>query len=304
AREKAELVRDDLLYCIGSIEEIGSFETIDDYVILQNRISKVPFYDYSWIIKYYQMLYPQYFPGMYAPDTLKRALNILGLPYHGTTQKILNLGEISLFIRRCNVNNIIFNDIYGSEWGWDSDQGPCPSARSNYEACSSPVTTTNQKLYRTPKSSASRVAERVKEAEEIEKSIDSAKLEGKEREAFVKVRVNQGEFRRQLLSRYNKCCLCNVSSPEFLIASHIKPWSECEPDEKLDPDNGLLLCPNHDKLFDSGYISFEDSGDIMISEQVSEVDRRFLNVFEDMFIRPVKGNIKYLKYHRDNCFKK
>nr|MCR5227313.1 hypothetical protein [Eubacterium sp.] len=45
AREKAELVRDDLLYCIGSIEEIGSFETIDDYVILQNRISKVPFYD-------------------------------------------------------------------------------------------------------------------------------------------------------------------------------------------------------------------------------------------------------------------
>lgn len=86
-----------------------------------------------------------------------------------------------------------------------------------------------------------------------------------------------------------------------MIASHIKPWRACEAVEKLDPDNGLLLCPNHDRLFDLGYISFDDDGKIIISDKISEVDRTYLNIREGMRIKAFSNN-KYIKYHRDNVF--
>lgn len=52
---------------------------------------------------------------------------------------------------------------------------------------------------------------------------------------------------------------CGVSDEHFLIDSHIKPWSQSNNQEWLDVNNGLLLCPNHDALFDKGiiYISFQ-----------------------------------------------
>ena len=79
------------------------------------------------------MVYPQYFPGMYADVTLERALEILGLPDHGKSKRLVNCGEVSLFIRKCNVNNIVFGHIYGNYWGWDSVQHACPSASRNYD---------------------------------------------------------------------------------------------------------------------------------------------------------------------------
>ena len=100
-----------------------------------------------------------------------------------------------------------------------------------------------------------------------------AHSEGRERESLVKVRLNQDQFRQGLLQKFNgKCCLCGVTNEKLLIASHIKPWSRCEPSEKLDLENGLLLCPNHDKLFDLGYISFQEDGQITISDKLDETN--------------------------------
>ena len=89
-----------------------------------------------------------------------------------------------------------------------------------------------------------------------------------------------------------------------MIASHIKPWSESEDDEKLDPDNGLLLCPNHDKAFDGAYITFDDDGKIIISDELSEENRVFLNIREGMHIDMNEGRRKYIKYHREELFNK
>ena len=44
-----------------------------------------------------------------------------------------------------------------------------------------------------------------------------------EKEAVVKVRINQDKFREKLINKYKKCCLCNVNMNELLVASHIKP---------------------------------------------------------------------------------
>ncbi|SEL22094.1 HNH endonuclease [Ruminococcus albus] len=127
-------------------------------------------------------------------------------------------------------------------------------------------------------------------------------IKGEEYECLVKQRVNQGVFREQILERFHcKCALCSVSNASFLIASHIKPWSKSDPNEKLSIFNGLLLCPNHDKLFDKGYISFSDNGQIMISNQLSDTDKLFLNVNDKMRIPDefICEEMKvYLHYHR------
>ena len=141
-------------------------------------------------------------------------------------------------------------------------------------------------------------------ADSIEKELSSLGILGEERLAYIKVRVNQSVFREHLLRRYEHCCLCNVSDNALLRASHIKPWSESNANEKLDVDNGLILCPNHDVLFDQGFISFNDEGKILISDRLSENDRMFMNVNPNMEIKLTEGNKEYMDYHRKKIFKK
>ena len=133
--------------------------------------------------------------------------------------------------------------------------------------------------------------------------IENTDIVGTEKDALVKVRVNQGVFRDQLLKKYTKCCLCGVGDASFLIASHIKPWAESESNEKLDLENGFLLCPNHDKLFDGGWISFDDDGKIMVSVALQHNDKIFMNIQEDMKITISEKNRQYLQFHRKKIFK-
>ncbi len=140
------------------------------------------------------------------------------------------------------------------------------------------------------------------ELNEIENGIDENI--GRESEVLVKHRLNQSEFRESMLKKYKKCCLCNMPNKELLIASHIKPWSKSNQSEKMDTCNGFLFCPNHDKLFDLGFISFGDDGKVLVSPRLSQDDRTLLNIFDDMEMKLDKGNSYFLKYHRDNIFLK
>ena len=144
----------------------------------------------------------------------------------------------------------------------------------------------------------------LQEIKHIESVLETAPLLGREREAVVKIRENQGEFRKLLLSKYSKCHICGVNIKDCLIASHIKPWRDADDEEKIDPDNGLLLCPNHDKLFDSGYISFDENGKILISSELDSNNRLFLNIQDSMKIHLNCNNEEYMKYHREHIFKK
>ena len=142
------------------------------------------------------------------------------------------------------------------------------------------------------------------EVDDIETDIQNVAKIGMERETYVKQRVNQGVFRKELLNRYNKCCLCGVNMTQCLIASHIKPWSDAKAEEKLDVDNGLLLCPNHDKLFDNGFISFDEEGKIMISPKLDSDNQTSMNIHNSMRIEYKGKNKDFMKYHRENVFKK
>lgn len=127
--------------------------------------------------------------------------------------------------------------------------------------------------------------------------------------ALVNARVGQGQFREDLLKSFNdKCAVTELAVKELVRASHIRPWCKCESDEeKLDPQNGLLLAVGVDAAFDCGFITFNDDGSLKVSECLSAADLVRLGI-------PAKGSLhhkhltterrKYLSYHRENEFEK
>ncbi|STB60343.1 HNH endonuclease [Clostridium perfringens] len=130
------------------------------------------------------------------------------------------------------------------------------------------------------------------------KTIEEINEVGEVIERVVKARKNQNKFREALFKRESKCKICGLAHKELLIASHIKPWSKSTPEEKLNPFNGFLLCPNHDSLFDKHLISFKDNGEIIISKRLSEKEQELLNINKDILINIEEENKKFLKDHR------
>lgn len=130
------------------------------------------------------------------------------------------------------------------------------------------------------------------------KTIEEINKVGEVIERVVKARKNQNKFREALFKREHKCKICGLAHKELLIASHIKPWNESTPEEKLNPFNGFLLCPNHDSLFDKHFITFDDNGRIIISKRLSEEDKQLLNISNEIIISVEEDNKKFLKEHR------
>ena len=131
------------------------------------------------------------------------------------------------------------------------------------------------------------------------KTIEEINEVGEVIERVIKARKNQNKFREALFKRESKCKICGLAHKELLIASHIKPWSKSTPEEKLNPFNGFLLCPNHDSLFDKHLVSFRDNGEIIISKRLSEKEQELLNINKDIVINLEEGNKKFLKNHRE-----
>jgi len=93
------------------------------------------------------------------------------------------------------------------------------------------------------------------------------------KEAVIQARRGQGKFRAGVETIEKACRLTNITNPSLLIASHIKPWRSCATaDERLDGMNGLLLTPDADLLFDRGFITFEDDGEVRVSPRFDRED--------------------------------
>lgn len=124
------------------------------------------------------------------------------------------------------------------------------------------------------------------------------------KDAIVKVRINQSKFRKDLLkSLRNKCLFTDIGNPKLLLAGHIKPWGKSTNKQRLDINNGILLTPTFDKLFDKFQISFDATGMVMFSENIDLSD--WVNLFptfeeiKNVKIDINKTNKEYLEYHRN-----
>ncbi len=130
------------------------------------------------------------------------------------------------------------------------------------------------------------------------------KISEKYKESVVKSRIGQGQYRNELISYWKSCVITGVKIQEMLIASHIKPWKDCNYEEAVDKFNGLLLTPTLDKAFDLGYISFNEDGVIIISKELSETELKNLSICRHSKIANLdKRHHPYLKYHREIIFR-
>jgi len=145
---------------------------------------------------------------------------------------------------------------------------------------------------------------------ELEKVKDIEKFNvppGKtERKGLVTCRVSQGWYRRKLIEKWNnRCAVTGFDNEKILIASHIVPWSESSDKERNDVENGILLSPDLDGLFDRHLISFNNKGEIVISQNLKDTDLDLLGISRNMKLSKVtEGMIKYLDIHRQTFKKK
>lgn len=125
-------------------------------------------------------------------------------------------------------------------------------------------------------------------------------------QVMANVRLNQNKLRINCLERDNhKCILCDLNLDDLLICSHILPWKENI--GRLDINNVLTLCDLHNALFDKGYISFDNTGKIIISKKIKQsriISTLFKNSNNNIYNVINKKMKKYLNYHSDNIFKK
>ncbi|MBN8658330.1 MAG: HNH endonuclease [Anaerolineae bacterium] len=166
----------------------------------------------------------------------------------------------------------------------------------------------NRLAFESEKLLAQKTGNQIEDISDLE-SFDLPKS-GKEREAIVKVRVNQSFFRRAVLAAYDfKCCITGLEIPELLNASHIIPWSKDKANQ-VNPRNGICLNAIHDRAFDRGLITITPDLKIKISKVIktkkaSQSVQEFLLKYDGLEInKPTRflPNAEFLKYHNRNVF--
>lgn len=139
---------------------------------------------------------------------------------------------------------------------------------------------------------------------EEEELVRDVSLRETTKATLVLARRGQGTFRERVRFFEGSCRVTGVDQPDLLVASHIKPWSISSNDERLNGHNGLFLSPHVDKLFDSGFISFENSGEMMVSPLLDEHVMRRWSIDSTKKVRRFGDEQAFfLESHRELVFK-
>jgi hypothetical protein len=125
-----------------------------------------------------------------------------------------------------------------------------------------------------------------------------------ESEVKTKIRLGQQKVSKDLLPLWEgKCVLCGIDLPELLRSSHSIPWKDSTNEERLDPYNGILLCCNHDALYEKGLITFDGQGRLHISSVICDEDYLKYGLVSMAKIQIHSENKVYFKWHKKNIFK-
>lgn len=139
--------------------------------------------------------------------------------------------------------------------------------------------------------------EDVSEVDEIEMRTDIGLTQ---KTQMIKSRRGQGVFKANVRLIEHSCRVTKITNPKHLIASHIKPWAKSDDIEKLSGFNGLLLAPHIDHLFDKGFISFKDNGNLILSTQLDNSVINNWGIEKNANVGSFrKEQQQFLEYHRD-----
>lgn len=124
------------------------------------------------------------------------------------------------------------------------------------------------------------------------------------REQQALARVGQGLFRKRVAEVEQGCRVTGLNELEHLRASHIKPWRDSNDAERLDANNGLLLSPHIDHLFDQGHLTFTPDGTALFAASLSRAVIDQWNLKRAVGVRAF--NVKqgaFMEYHRKHVFR-
>ena len=223
------------------------------------------------------------------PTVIKYA-NILGRSPSALNMKIGNIGRLDPELKKQGITGLV-NGSKLEEEIWNEFNGNWDKLA--YES--------EELIAKFQNSSIDRIVD-----------IDWSSKIGIDKETVVKQRVNQNFFRSAILSSYNlKCCITGLSIPDFLVASHIIPWSK-DIENRTNPHNGLCLNSIHDKAFDKGFITVTPDFKVKVSKLFDDYSKD--KSVNDFFIKYNNKNIvkpdrflptkEFLDYHFNNIFKK
>ena len=136
-------------------------------------------------------------------------------------------------------------------------------------------------------------------------AVNDSNLTCTEKDMIILSRIGQGIFRDRIIEKYQKCIITDISDTRLLIASHILPWRSASNKERLSAENGLLLSPLYDKLFDLGLISFSEDMKIIVSKDISDynVSKIELDTNKIYLPSPSQELQSNMQYHRTKIFK-
>jgi hypothetical protein len=142
----------------------------------------------------------------------------------------------------------------------------------------------------------------------IERQIDAnLSIPTTEKESIIRARRGQGLFKERVMEVEAGCRITGVTDAVHLIGSHIVPWRDSSNDERLDGENGLLLTPSVDHLFDRGFIGFQGNGVLIISPVARQpsLDRMGIPTNHQVNVGSFTAKQKhFLEYHRDKVLLK
>jgi hypothetical protein len=124
-----------------------------------------------------------------------------------------------------------------------------------------------------------------------------------DREAIIRARRGQGLFKQRVMRIERRCRITGVSNLSHLLAGHCKPWRDSSNEERLNGENGLLLTPSIDHLFDRGFIGFENSGNLIISPVAHRPSLQKMGVETERLINVgtfTEGQRHFLEFHRNS----
>lgn len=121
-----------------------------------------------------------------------------------------------------------------------------------------------------------------------------------ERSGLVNSRVGQGAYRKSILHRWEyKCAITQFDDLRILIASHIVPWKDATDEERLDVENGILLSPTYDALFDQHLVTFDNKGEIILSNSIESSTYQKIGVTGSERLNSISGGMMdYLDEHQ------
>ena len=113
----------------------------------------------------------------------------------------------------------------------------------------------------------------------------------------IREKRNDYQFRKSVINHYKKCIISGLNVKRCEVA-HIKPFSQCDINEKYDPNNGLLLDSGLHKLFDRYEFSINPETYMLVTKM--DDDDLGLDEYQNKILNIEPNSKRYIEYHYSN----